>query len=201
MRADTMRQLPFPPFRQRGTSLVEVLVTVIVLAFGLLGIAALQAKAQVGNLEAYQRAQAVVLLQDMRARLSTNGPNAASYVTTSPVGNGDSKPVDCSTESGTAAQDLCAWSNELKGAAEVDTTSGSKVGAMIGAIGCVEQVQASNPAAGVCQPGIYRLTVAWQGMHQTKVSSLTCGKNAFGTDDSYRRAIAVQVAVGLPGCT
>jgi type IV pilus assembly protein PilV len=65
MRADAMRNLPFSPSRQRGTSLVEVLVTVIVLAFGLLGIAALQAKAQVGNLEAYQRAQAVVLLQDM----------------------------------------------------------------------------------------------------------------------------------------
>jgi type IV pilus assembly protein PilV len=201
MRADAMRNLSFPPSRQRGTSLVEVLVTVIVLAFGLLGIAALQAKAQVGNLESYQRAQAVVLLQDMRARISTNGADAANYVTTTPLGTSDSQPADCSTVTGTTAQDLCAWSNELKGAAEVDTASSTKVGAMIGARGCIEQLQAKNDAAGVCQPGIYRLTVVWQGMHQTKASSLACGKNSFGTDDSYRRAIAVQVAIGLPHCS
>jgi type IV pilus assembly protein PilV len=196
-----MRNLPFSPSRQAGTSLVEVLVTVIVLAFGLLGIAALQAKAQVGNLESYQRAQAVVLLQDLRARISTNGSQAATYVTTTPLGTDGHPAADCSTVTGTAARDLCEWGNALKGAAEVDTASGSSVGAMIGARGCIEVVQAANSAAGVCQPGIYRLTVAWQGMHPTKVSNLACGKNNFGTDDSYRRAIAVQVAVGLPNCS
>jgi type IV pilus assembly protein PilV len=197
-----MRNLPSFPFRQRGTSLVEVLVTVIVLAFGLLGIAALQGKAQMGNLESYQRAQAVVLLQDMRARLSSNGANAASYLTATAVGTNDSQPADCSGAADTAARDLCEWSNALKGAAEVDTTNSStKVGAMLGARGCIEQLQATNAATGVCQPGIYRLSVVWQGMHPTKVSSLACGKNAYGTDDSYRRAIAVQVAVGLPNCS
>ena len=54
--------------RERGLTLIEVLVTLVILVFGLLGIAAFQAKAQVGSIEAYQRAQAVVLLQDMRAR-------------------------------------------------------------------------------------------------------------------------------------
>jgi type IV pilus assembly protein PilV len=199
-----MRNLRSFPFRQRGTSLVEVLVTVIVLAFGLLGIAALQSKAQVGNLESYQRAQAVMLLQDMRARLSSNGANAASYVTATAVGTNDSQPADCSGAADTAARDLCEWSNALKGAAEVDTASGAsgtKVGAMLGARGCIEQLQAANAATGVCQPGIYRLSVVWQGMHPTKVSSLACGKNAYGSDDSYRRAIAVQVAVGLPNCS
>jgi type IV pilus assembly protein PilV len=200
MRADAMHKLPYSLSRQRGTSLVEVLVTVIVLAFGLLGIAALQAKAQVGNLESYQRAQAVVLLQDMRARTSSNGANAASYVTSTPLGTNTSDD-DCSGAADTAAKDKCEWGNELKGAAEVDTASTNKVGAMIGARGCIEVLQAPNPAAGVCQPGIYRLTVAWQGMHPTKVSSLACGQNAYGSDDSFRRAIAVQVAVGLPNCS
>ncbi|MCS0657040.1 type IV pilus modification protein PilV [Massilia terrae] len=187
--------------RQRGTTLVEVLVTVIILAFGLLGIAALQAKAQVGTVESYQRAQAVVLLQDISARLNSNSGDAASYVTASAVGTGDSEPVDCSTLTGTAAQDLCAWSATLKGAAEVDTASNTKVGAMLGARGCIEELQAQDATPGVCQPGIYRLTVAWQGMHPTKAPSLSCGSGAFGRDDSYRRAIAVQVAVGLPHCS
>lgn len=194
-------RLPTSPSSQRGTTLVEVLVTVIILAFGLLGIAALQAKAQVGTVESYQRAQAVVLLQDIRARLSSNGADAASYVTTGTIGTADTEPADCSTLTGTAAQDLCAWSAALKGAAEVDTASNTKVGAMIGARGCIEQLQAQDASAGVCQPGIYRLTVAWQGMHPTKTPSLSCASGAFGKDDSYRRAISVQVAVGLPHCS
>jgi type IV pilus assembly protein PilV len=131
--------------------------------------------------------------------MSSNGANAASYLTSTPLGTGTSAD-DCSGAADTAARDQCEWSNELKGAAEVDASS-NKVGAMLGARGCVEVLQASNPAAGVCQPGIYRLTVVWQGMHPTKVSPLACGRNAFGTDDSYRRAIAVQVAVGLPNCS
>ena len=47
---------------QRGVSLIEVLITMVVVAFGLLGLAAFQAKAQVGSIESYQRAQAAVLL-------------------------------------------------------------------------------------------------------------------------------------------
>jgi type IV pilus assembly protein PilV len=194
-------RLPTSPSSQRGTTLVEVLVTVIILAFGLLGIAALQAKAQVGTIESYQRAQAVVLLQDMRARISSNGANAASYVTTSAIGYDGTALADCSTLTSTAAQDLCSWSNALKGAAEVDSTTNNKVGAMQGARGCIEQLQAENAAAGVCQPGIYRITVAWQGMHPTKTPSLSCASGSYGKDDRFRRAIAVQVAIGLPHCS
>ena len=210
-----MRIPSFPRLSQRGTTLVEVLVTVVILAFGLLGIAALQAKAQVGTVESYQRAQAVVLLQDMRARLSSNRADAANYVSTGDgagaaasayavngaLGTGDKAPADCSGEAGTAAQDLCTWSNMLKGASEVDSGSKAQVGAMIGAVGCIEQLQPENAAAGVCQPGIYRLSVAWQGMHPTKAPSLSCGSGLFGTDDSNRRTIAVQVAIGLPHCS
>jgi type IV pilus assembly protein PilV len=61
-------------------------------------------------------------------------------------------------------------------------------------------LQAPDPTAGVCQPGIYRLSVAWQGMHATRASSLACGANQYGPD-ANRRAIAVQVAIGLPDCS
>jgi type IV pilus assembly protein PilV len=37
--------------RQHGTSLVEVLVTLVILAFGLLGVAGLQAKMSLAELE------------------------------------------------------------------------------------------------------------------------------------------------------
>jgi type IV pilus assembly protein PilV len=193
-----MKRLP-RLHRSAGLSLVEVLVTVVVLAFGLLGIAALQAKVQVGSIESYQRAQAVVLLDDLRARMLGNSAHAADYVTTTPLGTGATQPADCTTLAIGSARDLCEWSQELDGAAE-KTAAGAASGAMIGARGCVEQLQAPDPTAGVCQPGIYRLSVAWQGMHATRASSLACGANQYGPD-ANRRAIAVQVAIGLPDCS
>jgi type IV pilus assembly protein PilV len=186
---------------ERGVSLVEVLVTVVILAFGLLGIAAFQAKAQVGSIEAYQRAQAVVLMQDMRARLTGNPDNAADYVTNAPLGTNDASPADCSTQTAGANRDKCEWSNALKGAALTESVqANSKSTAVLGARGCIEQLQASDPTAGVCQPGIYRITVAWQGLHATVAPALACGQNAYG-DDSNRRAVSVRVAIGLPHCT
>lgn len=182
-----------------GLSLVEVLVTVVLLAFGLLGIAALQSRMRVGSIEAYQRAQAVLVLDDMRARIIGNPAHAADYVTAGSVGTGDSQPTDCSTLAAGAARDTCEWSQELKGAAERNAAS-SATGAMIGARGCVEQVQAPNTSAGVCVPGIYRVSVAWQGMHPTKAPSLACGATLYGPDEN-RRVISVQLTVGLPNCS
>ena len=190
---------PALPSANAGLTLVEVLVTVVVLAFGLLGIAALQAKMQVGSIESYQRAQAVVLLDDMRARLLGNPAHAPDYVTTAPLGTGDSPPTDCTSLAIGVARDRCEWSQELQGSAE-KTSAGSASGAMVGARGCVEQLQAPNPAAGVCQPGIYRISVAWQGLHPTLAPSLSCGANRYGPD-ANRRAIAVQVTIGLPDCS
>ena len=46
--------------RQRGASLIEVLVTLVIVAFGLLGIVGMQARLQVSEMEAYQRSQALL---------------------------------------------------------------------------------------------------------------------------------------------
>jgi type IV pilus assembly protein PilV len=191
-----MSPYSFAP-RQRGTSLVEVLVTMVVVAFGLLGLAAFQAKAQVGSIESYQRAQASVLLQDMQSRMAGNGSHAADYITTNPLGTGDTASTDCATATAGAARDRCEWSRALKGAAELK--GDAKVGAMKDARGCVTQVQAKNEAAGVCTPAIYLVTVAWQGLHQTRAPAQACGKDQYG-DDTYRRTLSVRVAVGLPAC-
>ena len=183
--------------RQRGVSLVEVLVTMVVLAFGLLGLAAFQTKAQVGSIESYQRAQAAVLLQDMQSRLSGNSLEAGSYVTGEPLGTGDDLDTDCGLEAAGSARDKCEWSAALKGAAERrDAALG---GAMQGARGCITQVQAMNAAAGVCRPAIYLVSVSWQGLHATRAPSHACGRGLYGIDTN-RRTISARVAVGLPAC-
>jgi type IV pilus assembly protein PilV len=178
-------------------SLIEVLVTMVVLAFGLLGLAAFQAKAQVGSIESYQRAQAAVLLQDMQSRLSGNSANADSYLTADPLGTGDALDTDCSGEPAGSARDKCEWSAALKGAAEQrEKVSG---GAMEGARGCITRVRDKNEAAGVCTPAVYLVSVAWQGRHATRAPAQACGKGKYG-DDTNRRAISARVAVGLPTC-
>lgn len=120
---------------QRGLSMIEVMVALFIVAFGLLGIAALQSRLQTAEMEAYQRSQAIILLQDMVNRINTNRTNASAYLTATPVGVGHSPAADCSTLATVAARDLCEWSHMLQGAAERAGTT--RVGAMIGARGCV----------------------------------------------------------------
>src|SRR5205823_1611396 len=97
--------------REHGVSLLEALITIFVLAFGILGLANLHAKMQTVEVESYARSQALVLLDDMAARLSAHRGVAATYVTTSPtsspVGTGDGITDCSSTTAGSVAQDLC----------------------------------------------------------------------------------------------
>ena len=164
--------------RQQGFSLIEILVTIGILMVGLLGLAALQTNATVAEMESYQRSQALVLVQDMADRISANKWNAASYVQ-SDIG------LTSATCAGTGAPlDLCEWGNTINGAAEV-TAGGSKVGAMIGARGCI-----TNPS-----PNVYQITVAWQGFTAAGSPADTCGSGAYGT--GLRRTVTTVVRVAL----
>lgn len=183
---------------QQGTTLLEVLITIVILAFGLLGLAGLQSKMTLAELESYQRGQAVLVLNDMVGRISANRGNAQNYVSGTTFGTGDTtQPTSCATLATRAAQDQCEWSKALQGAAETSGTA--KVGAMIGAKGCITQIQAANSALGVCTPGVYQIAVAWQGLNLTVAPSVSCGQNSYG-DERYRRVLSTNLAIGLPTC-
>ncbi|MCK7494569.1 MAG: hypothetical protein MZW92_27920 [Comamonadaceae bacterium] len=87
-----------------GGLLIEVLVAVLVSAFALLGFAAMQARATTAEFEALQRSQALLLVEDMVARMNANRARAAGYVQAGTVGEGG--VVDCGVLNG-AALDLC----------------------------------------------------------------------------------------------
>ena len=165
---------------ESGFSMMEVLVTIAILVFGLLGMVGLQLRATAMELESYQRAQALILLQDMVDRLSINKVNAASYIAADVGAAGTEQ--NCATPTTIAGKDLCAWNNILVGAAEKSGTR--KIGAMIGARGCI-----TNPAANV-----YLITIAWQGLSPTAAPVEACGLNAYG-DDRQRRTASVVVRV------
>jgi type IV pilus assembly protein PilV len=182
-----MKRANFPRSarREQGTTMIEVLVSIIIVVVGLLGLAGLQSRAAVAEMEAFQRAQAIVLVQDMVDRINANRKASAAFITATPAGTPNA-PADCSTLNG-PPRDLCEWNNALLGAAE--SVGGLKVGAMIGARGCVTDL-------GTTMPRQYLVSVVWQGLAPTKAPGATsCGLGAYG-DDATRRAITATVGIG-----
>lgn len=169
--------------REHGFTMLEVLVTIVIVAVGLLGLAGLQARIQAADIESYQRVQAIVLLQDMVDRIRANRHQSVNYVTAS-VGTG-SALANCSAMSG-YQRDLCEWNNALLGAAE-SSSGGAALGAMIGARGCI-----SNPVTSM--PYEFVVSVAWQGLTPTSVpTASTCGQGQYGTNDAHRRVVTTRV--------
>jgi type IV pilus assembly protein PilV len=183
-----------PAARTRGFSLIEILVTIVIVAIGLLGIAGLQARLQLSEMEAYQRTQALMLLQDISNRIAANRANANDYLTANaPVGTGDSLPTDCSASTTRHGRDLCEWSNAMKGAAETRADGETAVGAMVGGRGCVEQIN----------PNEYMVTIAWQGLTPISSPAANCARNAYdgaaGTpcvNDLCRRVVTTVIGIG-----
>ncbi|MPZ46744.1 MAG: type IV pilus modification protein PilV [Betaproteobacteria bacterium] len=185
--------------RSAGFSLLEVLVTLVIVVIGLLGLLGVQVRSHQAELESYQRTQALILLADFVDRINTNRKAARCYAITDAaagtpyVGYANSAPAACTAWStaelqARAVADLNAWDALLKGAAETD--AGTAVGAMIGARGCVSYDDVT---------GLYRLSVAWQGLLSTTEplsvdSALTCGRDRYGSE-SQRRIVSMTLRI------
>jgi type IV pilus assembly protein PilV len=172
----------------RGFGLIEVLISLLILSVGLLGIAALQARAQQAEMESYQRSQALLLLSDMLNRIDTNRAAAGCYVTETFVGSG-TEPDPC-TEFGTTAtrqradDDLTAWMLALDGDAEqLDDTA---VGAMIGARGCIRANETFD---------VFTVSVAWQGLSATFANTENdCAVGEYGAE-TQRRVVSATIRI------
>ncbi|MDH3461063.1 MAG: type IV pilus modification protein PilV [Burkholderiaceae bacterium] len=171
--------------RQCGGILIEVLISILVCAFALLGFVGMQARATTGEFESYQRSQALVLVGDMASRISANRVNAAAYLVGGLIGAGAME--DCAGLNG-AALDLCEWGNLIRGSTEV--RGGTNVGSMISARGCIAL------AAGTTDR--YVVSVVWQGVVATGAPTSVCGQGdgAFPTE-ALRRVVASTVCVPL----
>lgn len=177
-----------------GFGMIEVLVALVILLVSVLGIAGLATRSTQQETESYQRVQALVLLQDMVDRLNANRQVASCYSNGTAgvtLGTGASSTI-APCGAGTVVQntqvvsDLADWSSQLQGAS-AKTSTNSNIGAMIGARGCIVQVDATQ--------NIYRITVAWQGLGKTVAPSSPCGLNSYG-DDALRRTVNAIVRIG-----
>lgn len=64
-----------------GFTLIEVLITLLILAIGLMGVAALQFRGLQYNHDAYMRSQINFLAYDIADRMRINSDNAGDYAT------------------------------------------------------------------------------------------------------------------------
>lgn len=191
-----------PAYRQSGFTMLEILVSLLIIVFGLLGMLGMQAQATLAEFESYQRGQALILVQDMVDRINANRGAALCYVVTDAasgapqLGSGAATPT-CTAATGTtvtramATDDMGQWNEALKGAAErTGGPTGTKVGTLLAARGCVSFNAATS---------LYRVSVAWQGMSATIAptgvdAAATCGINQYGAE-ANRREVSVSFRI------
>ena len=106
------------PGPQQGASLLETMISLFVLAIGILGILAMQAKSMQYNQSAHVYSQAIYLANDLAERIRTNPGSVLSYLGDVPAADApavaacDSVASQCNGAQ-MAAADLWAWSRRL----------------------------------------------------------------------------------------
>ena len=184
---------------QAGFSMLEVLVTIVITAVGLLGMAGLMTRTNVAEYESYQRSQAMILLSDMVDKINANRKAAGCYGVSDPstgapfLGTGSTLAPACSAygtalEQARAVADLNDWNAKLLGAAE--TQAGNAVGAMTAARGCAS----FDPVANT-----YQVSVAWQGTSATVAPTaidptFVCGLGLYGPE-AQRRLVSLTLSI------
>lgn len=157
--------------------MIEVLVSLVIVALGLGALIGLQVRAYSGEAESYDRAQALMVLQDMVQRINGNRTNSPDYVS-SDFGT-ESPPGDCASAT-LAERDLCEWNRTL-------------VRLLPGARACVEVP--AVPSTGL--PGTeLRITVVWRGTLATSAPAAACAQAEFAAQPALRRAVSSVLRIG-----
>lgn len=105
--------------RNAGFTLIEVLVSILVLALGLLGLAGLQLTSIKDNVTAYQRSQATQLTYDIIDRIRANSDAVDNYLSTYMKPDVASSKSSCLAASGCTSEqmaenDLYEWNQAMR---------------------------------------------------------------------------------------
>lgn len=197
--------------KQAGTSLIEVLVAVVILAIGLLGIAGIQLMSKQSTFDSAQRTTATMLANFIIERVRANPGVLVNYAgdastPAAAVGGGTlgaTEPVpNCSaaqpcTPLQLATHDLWEWEQLIDGAAEKSGTVNT--GGLVSPTACITT---TVPAALTDRSGRYIVTIVWRGKTALSNPSTTntCG-SASGKydkdpgDNAYRRILVIETFV------
>jgi len=190
---------------QAGFSMMEVLITMLIILIGLLGIVALQGKAQQAELEAYQRAQALIMLSDIVDTLGSNRATLACFAITTNTTNGT--PFIGAAGAGHLGTPACSASTTqynnnavgfinllnamLLGASERAGPGFTEfVGSMLGARACINYDATTELGSPVLPgTGLYTVVVSWQAMGDLVAPAANCGNGLYGAE-TKRRAVS-----------
>lgn len=103
-------------FNSRGFTLIEVLISMVILAIGLLGLAAMQGISLRDNLDAYSYQQATLLAYEMQDKIRGNSDywqNNINNIPSPNQGNECNEFGDNCTAAMLAAYDYWYWQNQV----------------------------------------------------------------------------------------
>lgn len=179
--------------KTEGFSLVEVLVSLVILVIGLIGIFNLHLVAKRGSFESFQQTQASYYAIDIINRMKLNRSQLASYAGTY-TGNLSAPEKSCDVAVGgnvictnieTRAWDLFQWEQSMNGA---DETKGTRsIGGLDTPTACIQ----------VSGTGDVIVVMTWRGIRT--VSDGAANAEAFvkycGTANKRRRAYSINTVI------
>jgi type IV pilus assembly protein PilV len=191
--------------RQGGFTLIEVLVTFVILAVGVLGIVSLLSVSKTSEYEAVQRARAVTMADGMLERIRNNPTGLVAYVTglgsSEAIGDGSqgTEPAPNCTDAACdpdelALHDLWSWEQVLDGTGVTVDTSTATAG-LAEPRGCITFL-ARPPWQ---RSGQLLVLLQWRGLQESTdgvaAGDDVCGAGATAGSDGYRRQVTVSTFV------
>lgn len=179
--------------QQRGFSLLEMLVALVVFSLGFLAVAGLQTVSKQANYEGLQRTTASQIANGLLEDIRMNGDAIGIYRLAGEIGGGSrgGEPApNCRTAAvcnaaQKAAHDLWFWEQAIDG--NLETIGGAGTGGLMLPTLCVD-----GPAVG--GPGIYRVTIAWRGtasIVNSVANSCGAASGNYGDENELRRVIQI----------
>lgn len=197
------------PAHQQGYSLLENLIALLVLSFGILTTLGLQVTAAANVGAAAQRGLAAQLAQDMleRLRVHTQADREPGELDVQALWAASAPPAStCSRDAGCAGPamlsfELADWRQLLDGDRQLLVQDGAllSTGGLIDAHACL-----FTPASG--RYGLYRLVLVWRSSMATVNPHLddaqvdACGNDSdrYGPGNVYRQVLSLSSYIGGP---
>jgi type IV pilus assembly protein PilV len=181
-----------------GFSMVEVMITLLVVSVALLSSVSLQVLSKRSNYDAAQRTTAAHLAEDLLERMRNNPTALIDYITAGNLGNGSrgglpatncGDPLIECTAAELATFDMWHWEQLLDGSFEV--SGGESVGGLVTPTACI-----NGPGFG--GNGVYSIAIAWRGMTELTnpvIDNCGAGSGNYGANDVNRRIMVVRTFV------